>query len=102
MLRGKHGLVIGAMEDIRYSEYVLRIEPGSKFFVYTDGLPEATDAENSMFGEKRMLLALNKDPEASPEQVLLNVREAVDGFVKDAEQFDDLTMMCLEYRGKQG
>ena len=48
-----------------------------------------------------MLAALNTDPEASPEQLLANVRAAVDRFVKDAEQFDDLTMLCLEYRGKQ-
>ena len=46
-----------------------------------------------------MLGALNKDASASPEQILKNVRSDVDGFVKEAEQFDDLTMLCVEYRG---
>ena len=99
LLRDKHGLVIGAMDGLRYDEYELRLQPGDKLFVYTDGVPEATDAENRMFGTERMLEALNEQGGAKPEQLLENVRRAVDGFVKDAEQFDDLTMMCLEYRG---
>jgi sigma-B regulation protein RsbU (phosphoserine phosphatase) len=52
-----------------------------------------------MIGTDRMLDALNADPDASPEQILRNMRSAVDGFVRDAEQFDDLTMMCVEYKG---
>ena len=86
---------------MRYREYELMLAPGSKLFLYTDGVPEATDAENELFGTDRMLAALNTDPDAPPEQVLKNVRGAVDGFVKDEEQFDDLTMLCLEYRGKK-
>ena len=46
-----------------------------------------------------MLAALNKDPDAEPEQILKNVRADVDSFVKEAEQFDDLTMLCIEYKG---
>ncbi len=53
-----------------------------------------------MFGADRVLEALNEKKEATPEQILAQMRTAVDGFVKDAEQFDDLTMLCLEYRGK--
>ena len=52
-----------------------------------------------MFGTDRMLAALNIDPNGTPEEILRNVRGAVDGFVKDAEQFDDLTMLCVEYKG---
>jgi sigma-B regulation protein RsbU (phosphoserine phosphatase) len=44
---------------------------------------------------------LNEDTQAAPEQLLNNMQNAVDGFVKDAEQFDDLTMLCLEYKGQQ-
>jgi sigma-B regulation protein RsbU (phosphoserine phosphatase) len=65
----------------------------------TDGVPEATDANKELFGTERMLEALNKNPDAAPEEILRNVRAAVDAFVKDAEQFDDLTMLCVEYRG---
>ncbi len=100
LYKDKHGLVIGAMDMARYKQYELQLRPGDRLFVYTDGVPEATDAENTLFGTDRMLCALNTEPAASPQQILKNVRGAVDGFVKDAEQFDDLTMMCFEYRGK--
>ena len=75
------------------------LSPGDKLFLYTDGVPEAADTENECFGEDGMLSALNRDPTASPEQLLKNVRSSVDAFVKGAEQFDDLTMLCLEYKG---
>ena len=100
LLRDKHGLVIGAMDGVKYKEYELTLSPGDKLFVYTDGVPEAADAENAMFGTERMTEALNAEPEADPQRILENVREAVDSFVKDAEQFDDLTMLCVEYKGK--
>ena len=99
LVKDKHGFVIGGMEGSRYKEYELQLEPGTRLFLYTDGLPEATDAPGNMFGTERMLDALNAEPGVSPAQALANVRKAVDGFVKDAEQFDDLTMLCLEYIG---
>ncbi|MCR5182628.1 MAG: serine/threonine-protein phosphatase [Clostridia bacterium] len=102
IFRDKHGFVVGGMEDIVYKDYDLRLEPGDKLFIYTDGVPEASDAGYRLFGTDRMLEALNAEPCAGPEQILKNVRSAVDGFVKDAEQFDDLTMLCLEYTGKEG
>ena len=71
-------------------------------FVYTDGVPEATSDDDEMFGTDRMLDALNEEPDAGPERLLNNVRAAVDDFVDGAEQFDDLTMLCLEYRGNKG
>ena len=101
VFKDKHGLVIGAMDGMVYREYELQLEPGSKLFLYTDGVPEANDADNRLFGMERMLAALNTDPDAVPEQILKNVRGAVDDFVKDAEQFDDLTMLCMEYRGQE-
>ena len=95
------GLVIGGMEDVRYKEYEFMLKPGDKLFVYTDGVPEATAAGDVMFGIEKMVAALNKNPQSKPEQILKNVRTAVDDFVKDAEQFDDLTMLCMEYKGIQ-
>ena len=74
------------------------LEKGSKLFVYTDGVPEATDKENNMFGTERMLDALNKEIDADPEKTLANVRDDVNEFVQDAEQFDDMTMLCLELK----
>ena len=101
LYKDRHGFVIGGMENVRYKEYQIQMEPGSKIFVYTDGVAEATNAEKELFGTERMIEALNTDPDAAPQQILKNVRSSVDAFVKDAEQFDDLTMLCLEYKGKR-
>ena len=99
LLRDKHGFVIGGLEGVSYRGYELQLAPGDRIFVYTDGVPEATAPDNTMFGTDRMLAALNEVPTGSPEQILNKVRRAVDDFVKGAEQFDDLTMLCLEYKG---
>ncbi|MBO4418852.1 MAG: SpoIIE family protein phosphatase [Oscillospiraceae bacterium] len=99
LFKDKHGFVIGGMEGVRYRDYTLQLEPGAKLFVYTDGVPEATDANGGFFGVGRMLDALNEIPDAGPVQLLRQVRRRVDDFVGDAEQFDDLTMLCLEYHG---
>lgn len=102
LLKDKHGLVIGGMAGIEYKEYELMLKPGDKLFLYTDGVAEATRKDNTLFGTRRMLDALNINPDAEPEVLLTNVRKAVDEFVGESEQFDDLTMMCFEYRGSNG
>ena len=102
LIKDKHGFVIGGMEGMKYTEYEMQLEPGSKLFVYTDGVPEATNAENELFGTDRMISALNEGASEEPEQILRHVRSAVDEFVQDAEQFDDLTMLCIEYDGPTG
>ena len=99
LLKDKHGLVLGIMADTEYEQYQLQLEPGSKIFVYTDGLPEATDEDNELFGTDRMIEALNADPDADPEAILNNIKREVDMFVGMTSQFDDLTMLCLEYKG---
>ncbi len=101
LLKDKHGFVIGGMSGVRYREYEIQLTPGAKLFVYTDGVPEASNARNELFGTERMLSALNQCPDGTPEDILATVRQAVDGFVQEAEQFDDLTMLCLEYKGPQ-
>ena len=99
LLRDKHGLVIGGMQGIKYREYTITLEPGDKLFLYTDGIPEASDSDYKMFGTQKMLDALNQDTKAAPKQILANVKAAVEDFVQGAEQFDDMTMLCLEYKG---
>ncbi len=102
IVRDRHGFVLGGLDGTRYTEYTLQMVPGESLFVYTDGVPEATNARNEMFGVERMLDALNSQKDADPKQVLANVKQAVDHFVQDAEQFDDLTMLCMEYKGSRG
>ena len=99
LFKDKHGLVLGAMDGVKYKEYTIQLSPGDKIFLYSDGVPEATDSNNKLFGTDRMLEALNQRPESPARNILADVQEAVDEFVGTAEQFDDLTMLCLEYRG---
>ena len=99
LIRDKHGFVLGGMEGIRYRDYTLQLEPGSRFFVYTDGVPEATDANKNMYGTERMLEALRQKQDGTPQEILSAVSQSVKNFVGPTEQFDDLTMLCLEYRG---
>ncbi|MER2056518.1 MAG: SpoIIE family protein phosphatase [Clostridia bacterium] len=99
LYKDRHGFVIGGMPGMKYRQYELQLHPGDRLFVYTDGVPEATDADSQLFGTDRMLSALNEKDAADPKEVVQVVHEAVDRFVKDAEQFDDMTMLCLDYNG---
>ena len=98
----RHSMVVAAMEDMVFREHSFELHPGDRLFVYTDGVPEATNTRNELFGTERMLEALNRDPEASPEAQLKAVRESLDAFVGDAPQFDDITMLSMCYYGPQG
>ena len=100
VLKDKHGLAIGAIGMSKYVNTEVQLRKGDSIFVYTDGVAEATDANNELFGTDRTVDALNAVPKgASQEDVLAGVRAAVDAFVKDAPQFDDLTMVGLKYNG---
>ena len=103
IVKDKHGFVVGGLEDETYENYELQLQPGSKLFLYTDGLPEAKGpgSGTNMFGMDRLLRTLNADPDAAPQQTLSNMNHAVADFVQNEEQFDDLTMLCLEYKGDQ-
>ena len=101
LVKDEHGFVIGGLEGMTFDSYEMKLEPGSTLFLYTDGVPEATNAKRELFSVKRLVAALNRDPDASPEQLLSNVRQDVDDFVQDAEQFDDLTMLGFKYLGPQ-
>ena len=86
---------------LRYREYTLTLKPGDRVFVYTDGVPEATDPQNQLFGTERMISALNRNTFADPEDTLRGVEREVNRFVGGAEQFDDMTMLYLEYKGTE-
>ncbi|MBQ4176238.1 MAG: PP2C family protein-serine/threonine phosphatase [Lachnospiraceae bacterium] len=101
LYKDKHSFVVGGIKGIKYHEYDLVIEPGSRLFLYTDGVPEAVNAAEKMFGTARTVEALNSVPDGTPEMLLEAVDRAVRDFVEDAPQFDDLTMMCLHYIGKE-
>ncbi len=100
LYQDNHDFVVGGMEGIRYKEYEIDLKPGDTLFVYTDGIPESPDAEGNLYGESRLVDSLNEDPTASPAQVLKNVRKAVELYVQDVPKFDDMTMLCMKYKGK--
>lgn len=98
LVNTKHGFVVGGMEGISYKDYELQLNKGDKLFLYTDGVPEATDSKNQMYTTDRMIKALNEYKEESPEKILDGLRQSINAFVGDADQFDDLTMLCIEIK----
>ena len=88
-------------EEYRYRDVTVRLSPGDAIFQYTDGVTEAMTADRELFGEERLLAAMNSAPSARPEELLPHVRAKIDEFVKGAPQFDDITMLGLQYRGKE-
>ncbi len=94
------GFVLAGMEDMAYKTVAVSFEPGDKLFQYTDGVTEATNAEKELYGQDRLTAVLEKYSSKTPTELLPLVREDIDAFVGDAPQFDDITMLCLEYKKK--
>ena len=101
IVKNRHGPVIGAMAGMTYRDFTIDLKPGDKLFLYTDGLPEATDADERMFTIDGMLKALNETGDLPPKDILGVVWDRVSAFVGDAPQFDDLTMLCMSYLGSK-
>lgn len=102
IFKDRHGLVVGALAKSKYRDYEIKMMPGDAVFVYTDGVPEANNAEGAFYGMERMEAALNKNAEKDPKHILEGVKADVEAFTGEATQFDDLTMLCLEYKGRPG
>jgi sigma-B regulation protein RsbU (phosphoserine phosphatase) len=96
ILKDRHGFVIGGMSGLKYRDYEFDLKQRDMLFLYTDGVPEATDAEGNMFGTQRLLETLNRSSDCSATELLDAVRTDVEGFVGQAPQFDDLTMLALK------
>ncbi len=101
VLKDKHGFVIGGIDGLKYKEYQVKLDPGSKLFLYTDGVTEATDANKVLFGMDRLTASVNKASGGAPDEIIKAVRKDIDDFVGETEQFDDITMVCLEYSGQK-
>ena len=96
LIHDPHGAVLGARKSLQFSEYTVKLEAGDILFVYTDGLPEANNAKEEMFGTERMLCSLNRCRDGSMQDLLRNVKEDILQFSNTAPQFDDLTIMALK------
>ena len=102
-LRKHNGVALALMEpellelddDPPFVDETIHLEPGDVVMQYTDGVPEATDAKEELFGDERLLSAMAASPSAEPEALLRHLRGEIDGFVREAPQFDDITMLAL-------
>ncbi len=98
VFKDPHGFVIGGLEGMRYKDYEIRLNKGDKLFLYTDGLPEATDSDQKLYTVERMAKELNLYQDGSPQEIIEGMQISVNDFVGDAPQFDDLTMLCIEIK----
>lgn len=95
----RHSPAVAALEGLRFREREFELRPGDSLFVYTDGVAEAMNADDELFGTQRMLDALNQAPDAAPHEALAAVKHSLDAFAGETPQFDDITMLCLKYNG---
>ena len=101
LIKYSHSPAVAVMENMKFPDHKIKLDPGDKVFVYTDGVVEATNGQEELFGEKRMLEALNSNPDASIRALLSNVNAGINRFTEGVQQFDDITMLCMEYLGSK-
>ena len=101
-LKSRPGMVLAGMDGVRYRRNEYKLEAGDVLFLYTDGVTEATNINNELFGDDRLIDSLNKayNENITMEEVCAAVKKDVDTFVDEAPQFDDITMLCFEYKKK--
>ncbi|MBQ9333147.1 MAG: PP2C family protein-serine/threonine phosphatase [Lachnospiraceae bacterium] len=95
----EHDMVLGFSAEAGFREHTITMSPGDRLFVYTDGVPEATSADDELFGTSRMLMSLDSSVSGSGRDTFEALREDIAAFTNGAEQFDDITMLSFEYRG---
>ena len=100
-LKSRPGFVLAGMEGIQYRKSEIQLMPGDSIYLYTDGVTEATDVKNELYGEERLLTVLNANADAAPQSICEKVTADVDAFVGEAPQFDDITMLCLTYHANR-
>ncbi|MBQ9265997.1 MAG: serine/threonine-protein phosphatase [Bacilli bacterium] len=98
LYKDKHGFVVGWYKSVKYTDYQIQLQKGSKIFLYTDGVPEASSTEGQ-FTREKTVETLNKYADLTPEQIVENLKKEIDTFVGQADQFDDITMLCCQYNG---
>ena len=101
-LKTRAGFVLAGMEGIRYRIGELTLYPGDRLFLYTDGIPEATNTENKLYGEDRLLDYMNQNATVEATTLLPALKANIDEFVGEAPQFDDITMLMFDYKPKEG
>ena len=101
-LKTRAGFILAGMEGMRYRVGELTLSPGDRLFLYTDGVPEATNADNKLYGEERLLAFMNQNDSLEATALLPALKSNIDEFVGEAPQFDDITMLMFDYKSYQG
>ena len=101
-LKTRAGFVLAGIEGMRYRASELTLSAGDRIFLYTDGVPEATNVENKLYGDDRLLAFVNKNVTVDAAEFLPALKENIDEFVGDAPQFDDITMLMLDFKSTVG
>ena len=101
-LKTRAGFVLAGMEGVRYRAGELTLSPGDRLFLYTDGVPEATNTENKLYGEDRLITFMNQNSTVDAIKLLPALKSNIDEFVGEAPQFDDITMLMFDYKPKEG
>lgn len=96
-LKGRANFVLAGMEGLRYKEQQLQLQPGDEIYLYTDGVTEAHDSNKQLFGEERLRASLNETAGMTTDEICKKVKKDVDVFQGEAEQFDDITMLCIHW-----
>ena len=98
-VKTKSGFVLAGMEGMIYKANSTTLEKGNLVYIYTDGVTEADNESEELFGEDRLLECFQNTDEASAEDIIIRINNAVNDFVRDNNQFDDMTMLCFRYLG---
>ena len=101
-LKTRAGFVLAGMEGVRYRVGEITLNEGDRLFLYTDGVPEATNVENKLYGEDRLLTFMNQNATVEATKLLPSLKANIDEFVGEAPQFDDITMLMFDYKPKKG
>ena len=101
-LKSRTGFVLAGMEGMKYRANEITLNKGDRIFLYTDGVTEATDKNEALYGEDRLLSYIEKNKELRAEALLSGLKEDIDLFAGDAPQFDDITMLIFDYKKKEG
>ncbi len=102
MKRVQRGFVLAGLEHMKYTAGSILLAEGDKIFQYTDGVTEATNAQQELFGMDRLAQSLNRAKHRNAKEIIQAVQEDIGSFVGPAPQFDDITMLCLEFKKRQG
>jgi serine phosphatase RsbU (regulator of sigma subunit) len=100
-LKSRAGFVLAGMDGVRYRKNELDLAPGDAIYLYTDGVTEATDLNEELYGEDRLHAVLQKYKDESMEVICSEIKKDVDLFAGEAPQFDDITMLALKFKGQE-